>query len=99
MSFELSELRDYWCIVSYTKHNDRLLIIQESNDVFEAEMFLDIYGEDLDKNWTENTQSGIYRLALDPVWETDNVTKERYISGGKPSSVGLLMYLEDPEEN
>lgn len=99
MCFELSEVRDYWCIVSYTKHNDQVLIIQESKDSLEVEMFIDVYGEDLDLDWTDGISSGIYHLALDAVWETDILTKERFIAGAKPTTVTLKMQLEEQEED
>lgn len=75
--FELTELKEYWIIVSYDGSSE-VLILRESDDCKEDDIFSEgIIGDDndLDEVWHKDQPAGIYRLVVDPVYDDGYIEK------------------------
>jgi len=82
--FELSEVKDYWAIVSLASSIDEgryreILIIKSSKDcadncVFDNGITADDNG--LDTKWAKDHLEGVYRLTVEPIFDGDGVIED-----------------------
>jgi hypothetical protein len=94
-TFELSEIKDYWCVVAIDQ-DDLCYIIKSSKDAIADDMFPE--GHCLDDNCIDcalisDKPMGIYRLLLEPTYDGEGA--DRYIDGGAVTEVTLLYTLSE----
>jgi hypothetical protein len=100
-TFELSEIKDYWCIVALIDNDyENILILKASKDVYKDSMFntsaegvFGVEDNGLDDEWINGRPNGVYYLVLEATYDEDD--GEKFIDGAKATEVRLLYQLPD----
>ncbi len=77
MTIEVSELKDYWCIVSY--NGASVLVIALSEDLQDDDLICDgPYADDngIDCDWTRDAVPGLFHLVLKYTDDCDDIEVE-----------------------